>query len=67
MTTTVEATHETPPPRLQLRTWREAEEYFKQHLTPSQYGPKGQPIYNMEDIEALNVGLPEEFWPESNE
>ena len=46
---------------LHLKTWREAGEYFKKHLTPVRFGPKGQPIYSGADIDALNVILPEEL------
>ena len=48
--------------RLHLKTWSEAQAYFKKHLTPIRHGPKGQPLYALEDIEALNVILPEEYW-----
>jgi len=48
--------------RLRLKTWSEAQAYFKEHLTPVRYGPKGQPLYDLKEIEALNVELPEEYW-----
>ena len=46
---------------LELKTWREVEEYFKKHLVPHRFGPKGQPIYRQVDIERLNVILPEDY------
>ena len=46
---------------VRLKTWREAGAYFKKHLIPVRYGPKGQPIYSGADIDALNVILPEEL------
>ena len=49
--------------RVRLKTWAEARAYFKKHLKPVDYSPKGHPIYSKADIEALNVILPEELWP----
>ena len=46
---------------IHLKTWLEAEKYFKDHLKPIGYSPKGQPIYAHDDIAALNVILPEDF------
>lgn len=46
---------------IHLKTWNEAAEYFKKRLTPVEYGPNGQPIYEQAEIEALNVILPEDF------
>ncbi|HLX62750.1 MAG TPA: hypothetical protein VKX17_15845 [Planctomycetota bacterium] len=56
---------ETAPPshgkRVRIKTWRDAGAYFKKHLKPVRYGPKGQPIYSRKDIDSLNVILPEEL------
>lgn len=46
---------------LRLKTRAEARDYLKKHLTPVEYGPKGQPIYALEDIQALNVIFPEDL------
>ena len=45
---------------IRLRTPDEAEEYLRKHLTPVRYGPNGQPIYAMKDLERLNVIFPED-------
>ncbi len=43
-----------------LKTSEEVGEYLATHLTPVRWGPKGQPIYALADIEALNIILPED-------
>lgn len=44
-----------------LKTWKEARAYLDEHLTPVRFGPKGQPIYSHEDIEKLDIILPDEL------
>jgi hypothetical protein len=48
-------------PPLRLKTRAEARKYLAEHLTPVEYGPKGQPIYALEEIQALNVIFPEDL------
>ena len=38
----------------------EVGEYLAKHLTPIRWGPKGQPIYALADIESLNIIIPED-------
>ena len=46
---------------LRLKTRAEAREYLSKHLMPVDHGPKGQPIYSLEEIQALNVIFPEDL------
>lgn len=48
-------------PPIVFRTWDEAMDYFEKHLTPVEYGPKGQPIFSSKDMEKLNVRLPVDY------
>jgi hypothetical protein len=50
---------ESPPLRLETR--EQAREYLRTHLTPIEYGPKGQPIYALADLQALNVIFPDDL------
>ena len=45
---------------LRLKTTEEVREYLARHLTPVRLGPKGQPIYALEDLASLNVIFPED-------
>ena len=45
---------------VKLKTWAEYRQYLATHLTPSSYGPKGQPIYNAEDVAKLDIQYPDE-------
>ena len=45
---------------IKLKTWNEYREYLAQHLTPSSYGPKGQPIYRAEEIAKLDIQYPDD-------
>jgi hypothetical protein len=42
-----------------LNNSEELRQYLAAHLTPVRTGPKGQPIYRIEDIEALHIVLPD--------
>ena len=42
-----------------LNNSEELRQYLATHLTPVRMGPKGQPIYRIEDIEALRIVLPD--------
>jgi hypothetical protein len=44
-----------------LKTRKEVSEYLAKHLKPVDFGPKGQPIYAMADLENLNVVFPEDI------
>ena len=46
---------------LRLKTHEEVEEYLARHLRPVRFGPKGQPIYALKDMEALNVIFPDDI------
>ena len=46
---------------LRLTTRKAEREYLALHLKPVGYGPKGQPLYAKEDIDALNVILPDDL------
>ena len=50
---TAKSEHEGPPKL--LNTDAEVQAYLAAHLTPCRFGPKGQPIYRIEEIEKLNV------------
>ena len=43
-----------------LKNSDEVGEYLAKHLTPVRWGPKGQPIYALADIESLNIKLPDD-------
>ena len=51
---------DTVPP-LRLKTRAQARAYLEKHLTPIDFGPKGQPIYDLEQMQALNVIFPEDL------
>ena len=40
-----------------LKDWDEMAAYKAKHLKPVTYGPKGQPIYDHEQVKALNIRL----------
>jgi len=48
-------------PPLHLKTRAEAYEYLRKHLKPVEFGPKGQPVYALEEVQALNVIFPEDL------
>ena len=45
---------------VKLHTWDEVEAYKAKHLKLVAYGPKGQPIYNGDEVAALNIQFPDE-------
>jgi uncharacterized OB-fold protein len=45
---------------VRLKTREEVSTYLAKHLKPVRFGPKGQPIYALKDIENLNVLFPED-------
>jgi hypothetical protein len=47
---------------VKLKTWDEFSAYLKEHLKPIRFGPKGQPIYNYDDVIALDI-----IWPDDKE
>ena len=49
------------PEPIRLKTRKEEREYLAKHLTPVGFGPKGQPLYAKEDIDALNIILPDDL------
>ena len=46
--------------RVKLNTWQEVAEYKAKHLKPRGYGPKGQPIYDFDEVCKLNIRYPDE-------
>jgi len=49
------------PEPIRLKTRQEERDYLAKHLKPVGYGPKGQPLYAKEDIDALNIILPDDL------
>jgi hypothetical protein len=45
---------------IHLKTREEANAYLAAHLTPAGYSRNGFPIYNQEEINPLNIVLPED-------
>lgn len=53
---------ESPEPEpVRLKTRQEERDYLALHLKPVGYGPKGQPLYAKDDIDALNIILPDDL------
>lgn len=63
MTARIPHTHLPKPSAepVRLLTRKEEREYLAKHLKPVGFGPKGQPLYAKEDIDALNVILPDDL------
>jgi len=40
-----------------LKDWNEMARYLAKKLKPVAHGPKGQPIYDDEEVKALNIQL----------
>ena len=51
----------TEPEPVRLKTRQEERDYLAKHLKPVGYGPRGQPLFAKEDIDALNVILPDDL------
>lgn len=47
-------------PPLRLKTRGQAVKYLRNHLKPVKQGPKGQPIYDLKEVQSLNVIFPED-------
>ena len=51
----------TPPKGpIKLKTWEEVAKFKAKYLTPTGYGPKGQPIYSYQDMAKFDVIYPDE-------
>jgi len=46
---------------IKMKTWEEMDAYIKARLKPMRFGPKGQPIYNYDELIALDI-----IWPDDN-
>ena len=44
---------------IRLRNWDEYNAYLAKQLKPVSRGPKGQPIYSIEQVAALNIIPPD--------
>ena len=46
---------------LRMKSWKEAREYIRTHLTPAGYTPAGRPYFDESEILKLNILLPDEY------